>query len=316
MTRRSATPTPAGVAAKTADAADTLMAWLQTQPRTASDRLPGVTVPVADAVVAAGADAVRAPWASVDAAPMNPPTPAAPPASIDPADVDIPSPNAVALSSAPTATPTRDTTGHEHAAPFQLAHTDWLYHRLSVVGPAADLTDFRAAAAGAGTVPWPLDRDRLAEDMFHLLVAPPARAGSLVPPMRSLSLAGSRILADQICAAVARRHALAVGRVGHSRACPFDLHALIPVPALVLRWGPDDPAALAWLWAHWGTTQPLRHVEAVVPGTALLKPLKPGEAAWAVAFWSADWTPWQALAQMTARWPSLRFDMRPLYNTP
>ena len=49
-------------------------------------------------------------------------------------------------------------------------------------------------------------------------------------------------------------------RVGVSQACPFDLHALVPVHDHVLRLGPDDPTALAWLWEHWGTTQSLRHV--------------------------------------------------------
>jgi hypothetical protein len=316
MTRRTPVKVSTRTAATASEAADALMAWLQTQPRSARDRFPDAAPSVADPLATAGTDAVHAPWVSADAASMNPPTPAAPPAPIDPADVDIPSPNAVALSSAPTATPTRDTTGHEHAAPLRLAHTDWLYHRLCVVGPVAELADFCAAAAGAGTVPWPLDPDRMAEDYFHLLVAPPAGSDSLGPPVRSLSLAGCRILSDQICAAVARRHALAVGRVGHSRACPFDLHALIPVPELVLRWGPDDPAALAWLWAHWGTTQPLRHVEEVPPDAALRGRAKAGDATWAVAFWSADWTPWRALAAITGRWPSLRFDMRPLYNAP
>jgi hypothetical protein len=224
-------------------------------------------------------------------------------------------PGVAEASAALRAAPTRDTVGYEHAAPLRLAHTDWLYHRLSVVGPAAGLTDFRAAAAGAGTVPWHLDLDRMVEDYFHLLVAPPARAGLLAAPMRSLSLAGSRILADQLCAAVARRHALAVARVGHSGAAPFDLHALIPVPEPVLRCGPDDPAALDWLWAHWGTMQPLRHVEEVATDAATRTQLQPGEGTWTVAFWSADWTPWQALTQITACWPALRFDMRPLYDT-
>jgi len=35
-------------------------------------------------------------------------------------------------------------------------HTDWLHHRLAVSGPADALTAFRAAAAGAGTLPWTL----------------------------------------------------------------------------------------------------------------------------------------------------------------
>jgi hypothetical protein len=315
VTQRSPAPTPTSVAAKTAEAADTLMAWLQTQPRTEGDCFPGVGPLASGPANASGADTVRAQPPSMDAASMNPRSPASPPAPIDPADVAIPSPKAVEPSSAPTATPAPASGCPGHAAPLRLAHTDWLYHRLTVVGPAADLTDFRAAAAGAGTVPWHLDLDRMAEDFFHLLVAPPARAGSLAAPVRSLSLAGSRILADQLCAAVARRHALAVGRVGHSRACPFDLQALIPVPEAVLGRGSDDPAALAWLWTHWGTTQSLRHVEAVATDPATQKQLKPGEGTWTVAFWSADWTPWRALTPITARWPALRFAMRPLYDT-
>ena len=47
---------------------------------------------------------------------------------------------------------------------------------------------------------------------------------------------------------------------GRSRACPLDLHRLVPTPAPLLRLGPDHPETLAWLWAHWGTTWPLRHV--------------------------------------------------------
>jgi len=33
-----------------------------------------------------------------------------------------------------------------------------------------------------------------------------------------------------------------------------------------------------------------------------------------LSFWSADWTPWQALAQVAAHWPTLRFDTRPTYD--
>jgi hypothetical protein len=216
----------------------------------------------------------------VDAASVDPISAATPPTPIAPADVAVSPPEVVESSGAPTATPIHDTGCHGHEAPLRLAHTDWLCHRLSVIGPAADLANFRVAAAGSGTVPWCLDLDRMAEDFFHLLVAPPARAGSLVPPVRGLSLAGARILADQLCAAVAQRHALAVGQVGHSRACPFDLHALIPVPDSVLRYGPDDPAALDWLWAHWGTTQPLRHVEEVEVGATMRERPAAGEGAW------------------------------------
>ena len=135
-----------------------------------------------------------------------------------------------------------------------------------ITGPDADLAALRTAASGAGTVPWQLDFDRVEEDLFHLLAVPPAPAGALSAPARSLSLAGARILAGQLRDAAARRHALAIAQVGHSRACPFDLQALIPVPDAMLRRGPDDPAALAWLWTHWGTTQTLRHVAVVGDG--------------------------------------------------
>ena len=80
-----------------------------------------------------------------------------------------------------------------HPVPLRLTHTDWLHHRLLITGSAADLAAFRQAAAGAGTIPWCLDLDRMEEDFFHLLVAPP-RAGALIPPARSVSLAGARIL--------------------------------------------------------------------------------------------------------------------------
>ena len=143
------------------------------------------------------------------------------------------------------------------AAPLRLPHTDWLRHRLLVTGPAAGVDAFRSAAAGAGTIPWRLDLDSLQEDWFHLLVNPASR---------SLSLAGARVLAGQLREAVEHRHAVAVARVGRSRACRFDLHALMPVPADILHLGPDHPDALAWLWRHWGTTEPLRHVAPDVTG--------------------------------------------------
>ncbi|HME19902.1 MAG TPA: hypothetical protein VKI44_00795 [Acetobacteraceae bacterium] len=194
------------------------------------------------------------------------------------------------------------------AAPLRLPHTDWLYHHLTVTGPADRVATFARAAAGAGVIPWQLDLDRLAEDVFHALIAPPA------PQQRSLSLAGARILADQLCAAVATRHALAVAQVGRSRACRFDLHALLPVPAALLHGGPDDPAALAWLWTHWGTTEALRHVRPIHDGVPDGPPLQPSEAVFRVSFWAADWTPWRALARLADQWPALRFTLQPRYD--
>jgi hypothetical protein len=199
-----------------------------------------------------------------------------------------------------------------NAAPLRLSHTDWLYHRLTVCGPTGDLTDFQGKAVGAGTIPWQLDLDRMEEDWFHLLVSPSP------PQQRTLSIGGAHVLAGQLRDAVARRHALAVARVGQSGACPLDLHALIPIPDALLRRGPDDPSALAWLWENWGTTQSLRHVAEDAAGQDERRQdgSSAGERTVSFTFWSADWTPWRALAQLRQRWPALSFDLRPSYSKP
>jgi hypothetical protein len=210
-----------------------------------------------------------------------------------------------------TARPAMRAEADHRAAPMRLAHTDWLHHRLAIVGAAEQLVAFRRAAAGAGVIPWQLDLDLMEEDVFHLLAAPP-----FAQP-RTLSVAGARVLAGQLRDAVARRHERAVARVGASQACPFDLHALVPVPDEMLRLGPDHPGALAWLWEHWGTTQRLRHVaEDVVasPEARRRSVLAAGQDAIHVTFWSADWTPWHALQAVAKRWPGLRFDIRPTYG--
>ena len=144
------------------------------------------------------------------------------------------------------------------------------------------------------------------EDFFHRLVAPPAGQA------RTLSLDGARLLAAELRDAVARRHALAVARVGRSQACPFDLHALLPVPPDVLRLGADHPGAVAWLWAAWGTTQALRHV-VLAPASPSDRPGPADDAALQLSFWSADWTPWRALAAVQTRWPALRVAVTPQY---
>ncbi len=137
------------------------------------------------------------------------------------------------------------------------AHTDWLYHNLTVTGPAAALGPFRDAAAGAGVIPWVLDHDRMEEDFFWCLAAPPGH-------LRTLSLEGARMLAADLREAAARRHGLALAEVGRSAACPFDLHALLPVPDAMLRLGPDQlqpcwcAPSIAGL-AHQITPQRRRH---------------------------------------------------------
>ena len=180
------------------------------------------------------------------------------------------------------------------APPLRLAHTDWLYHHLDIAGPETAVTTFTERAAGAGTIPWRLDLDQIEEDSFHAL------AGA-----NALSLMGAQVLAGQLRDAVGRRHRLAVSRVGHSRACPFDVHSLLPVPDAILCLGPDHPDALSWLWTAWGTTDALRHVTRRSSCTPTCLSL---------AFWSADWTPWRALATVRADWPDLRFTVRPRYG--
>ncbi len=235
------------------------------------------------------------------------------PASIPPAIHDArpsdaqsnPANAALPTSAAPPA-PLRN----EIAAPLTLPSTDWLHHHLTISGPVLEVAAFQKQAAGGGMIPWHLDLDRMEEGWFHLLVAPPALQE------RSLSVAGARILAVELREAVGRHHQLAVSQAAGAKSCPFDLHALLPVPGDLLRRGPDDPAALAWLWEHWGTTQALRHV-ALHPGSTVSG--RPDaafndQAALRLSFWSADWTPWRAFAALRGRFPALLFDVRPTYG--
>jgi len=196
---------------------------------------------------------------------------------------------------------------------LSLPNSDWLYHHLAITGLADELARFRAAAAGAGVIPWHFDLDGAQEDLFHLLVAPPA------PHPRVLSAVGARIVAGELRDAMERQHAMALARVRSSRTCPFDLHALLPVPDAVLALGADHPEALAWLWEHWGTTRGLRRVE-MIPAPRSRVHLDedaasmPGQGAFHLGFWSADWTPWRALVRLAETWPTLRFEVQPLYD--
>ena len=201
---------------------------------------------------------------------------------------------------------------------MRLANPDWLEHHLAVTGPVDELARFRAAAAGSGVIPWHMDLDGAEEDLLHLLVAPPA------PHRRVLSAAGARIVAAEMRDAMERQRALAVAELARGgRACPFDLHALLPVPDHVLALGPDHPEALAWLWTQWGTTRGLRRMEVIpaprsrkhLPSPEADAALGPGqEAALHLGFWSADWTPWRALARLAELWPQLRFRVQPVYD--
>ena len=276
-------------AARIAATADALLDWLHSQQRAVITGSPTPTP--ADAAAVAEAAAVTDPAAAVDLPPAVRPRP----------DDRVRQPRTAIR---------RQNPATARAASLRLDHTDWLHHRLTITGPDAVLTAFRQVAAGAGIIPWQLDLDRIEEDMFNFLVAPPRQP-------RTLSVAGAGIVAGRLREAVSRRHDLAIARVGTSRACPFDLQALLPVPADLLRLGPDHPDALGWLWEHWGTTHALRHVsELAAVGEPPCSPPAPGEAVWQLTFWSADWTPWRALAALAVRWPALRFEPQPSYAVP
>jgi len=212
------------------------------------------------------------------------------------------------------ASPRRAPASCPSAPIMRLPNPDWLHHQLTISGPPEAVAAFKRAAGGAGIIPWHYDLDRMEEDFFHLLVAPPMPEGGGQTP-RQLSIAGARIFARQLREAVGYRHDVAVRAVGTSRACPFDLHALVPVPASVLALGPDEPQSLAWLWEHWGTTEALRYVTDESGDTAAGKsPRKAEPEGWQLSFWSADWTPWRALHHLGLGWPVLRFACRPTYD--
>jgi hypothetical protein len=162
---------------------------------------------------------------------------------------------------------------------------------------------FAAAARGSGVTPWQLDFAALEEDIFVRAVSQPA-------PRRSLTVQGCRILARQFREAVAARQARAAALVGHSFLCPFDLHALLPVPEAILLLGPDHPDALAWLAGHWGVTDRLRQV-AAREKPAIGRRLPAGHTVVGYSFFTAGDTPHAATERFAARWPALRFRLVP-----
>lgn len=189
-------------------------------------------------------------------------------------------------------------------AALALPHTDWLRHDVVIAGPAPDVAALRRAAAGAGAIPWAYpDLDRWEEDQVHALVQPPDGSAGL-------SSTAARVLARQLRSAVESHHqrVLAAAR---SEACPFDLHAIVPVPPDILQLGPDDPASRTWLQRHWGATRALRHVGL---RTDQADRRQRRSARLDVEFWAADWTPWPVFAVLRDRYPALKFDVRPDYG--
>ena len=179
-----------------------------------------------------------------------------------------------------------------------LHHTEWQACVLRVSGPATALAAFAEAAAGAGITPWARDFAAEEEDLFYRLAACAPQAGRL-------SLEACRIFARQFRERLHDHHHRAVARVGHSRACPFDLHALLPVPAPLLALGAQHPDARRWLAAQWGTTE-LRKAW-LHPGTARSH----APAALRYSFFAADTLPLAAVRRLVQAWPALSLDLHP-----
>jgi hypothetical protein len=189
--------------------------------------------------------------------------------------------------------------------PMALPNTDWLRHSLILTGPAEDVGAFRSAAIGAGIIPWHFpDLDAVEEDHRLALLRPPDGSPGLSP-------VDAKVLASQLREAMENHHVRVLASFRRSRACPFDLHALLPVPAAILRRGPADAASLAWLRSHWGVIQPLRQVQRLT-GKEDGRLRRSGRLDY--VFWSADWTPWAAFRALRQAWPRLIFDVQPQYD--
>lgn len=191
-----------------------------------------------------------------------------------------------------TETPKQDKKRGRRPVPApRLSAIDWTYHHLTIIGPAPVLAEFQSAARGPGITPWRQDFDALEEAIFARAVG-----------QRTLSVDGCRILARQFRDRVEAHHGQAMART--DRACPFDLHALVPVPARILQLGHEHPDALVWLRRHWGTER-LRQVQ-MVP---IKRRLKRGQAVAAISFFAYGGSPDAALRQLADHWP-LAFDLR------
>ena len=173
---------------------------------------------------------------------------------------------------------------------------DYVLSRLEVSGDRMKLYDFVNAAAGPGFLDWAIDWYRTYEEAY----------GSVL-----LGGAPSLGAASMVAHAITDRNWHRVGAARRTAEldptrCPFDLHALIPVPAEILRRGYRG-AGEAWLWRHWGVGAPLRQVTLEIVRRPLQGELP--EIAAIYRFLSEDWAPAVAIGKIRDVWPGLRFQL-------
>jgi hypothetical protein len=189
-----------------------------------------------------------------------------------------------------------------------LAQPDWLFHRLYASASDAQLAAFAQAIRGPGFLSWDINYDQLEDDWFYRLVEN-QRAQRW---RRQLSLPGARRAAKLI-----REASWLMYEADPPPDRALDLNAIVPVPSQVLGLGFDHPDALQWLWQHWGTTWPLRHVRQFVPTVATdsrNSDNAPLQQRWAVEFFAADWTPWPAIDRLRARFPEVTIEVSVRYG--
>lgn len=198
-----------------------------------------------------------------------------------------------------------DCLAHQQTAIEDLAlpSPDWLYHHLTVTGPAEDIARFRKAAIGPGIIPWRRDYDALVEQLVMLMIRPRPFGCT------GITLSEARRLAGKLRDLYWQDDQMAFEHwYRQTPRCPFDLHRLLPVPDKILERGIDAPSSIRWLWEHWGVTQPLRRVHDRTAG------FRTDPATTAIfEFWSADWSPWRAMLALADDWPTLQLRLSPQY---
>lgn len=181
------------------------------------------------------------------------------------------------------------------------APLDWLDNRLEVYGPEEPFNDFVAAASGPGFVDWQPNTN----DLFDYAVALMLNDGTRRPAAER----AARRLIDRLWWGIEEARSRSE-RATHSMS--LDLNALLPVPSDIRRTG-YWPHGAQWCRANWGTPAPLKNVVFSLE----TRPLGDGPTIRSVAvydFYSQDWSPWQALLAIRARWPKLIFTLTPIYD--